>query len=406
MKVKKLLYICLLCGMVALSGCGEKSTNADANIATGTAVEVMRTAKGEIAVENRLNGKVVSENEVSIYSPISAEVTSVNVKVGDEVTPSTVLFTVKNDSLMRSHQALVDDYNRTKDLLNKQIELAEKSLEDTKTIYNEQVRQAEISARNVHALYEVGAATALELDNVDFALEQAKIGADSAIKQAELSLTSTKNSAASTLTSLENGIKDSWDVVDKTNGKSTISGTVTAVNIKKGAFASPQVASVVVSSGKKQQVLVSVSETLKPNINAGDEVDVVISAISKELIHGVIDSVSPSPNAMTSLYDVYVNLVDENVPTSLGMFAEVTFKTNRKDNAISVPTQAILTDGETQYVFVTEDDVTAKKVVVETGIVGNSDTEIISGLNEGDKLIIKGQSYLADASSIRIVEGE
>ena len=406
MKIRNLVCISLVCSMVALSGCNDKTVNTDGNVKAGTAVEVMNVATGEIAVESRLNGKVVSENEVSIFSPISAEVTSVNVKVGDEVTPNTVLFTVENDSLMRNHQALVDDYNRTKDLLDKQVALAEKSLEDTKTIYNEQVRQAEVSARNIHALYDVGAATTLEVDNVDFALQQAKIGAESAIRQAEITLTSTKNSAQSTLTSLENGIKDSWDVVDKTYGKSTISGTVTAVNVKKGAFASPQMASVVVSSGKKQQVLVSVSETLKPSINAGDKVDVVISALGKELLNGVIDSVSPSPNAMTSLYDVYINLEDENVPTSLGMFAEVTFKTNKKDSAITVPTQSILTDGETQYVFITEDDVTAKKIVVETGIVGTTNTEVVSGLSEGDKLVIKGQSYLSDSSSIRIVEGE
>jgi len=405
MKIRNLMCIGLLCGMLVISGCGDKTVNAD-DTKAGTAVEVQNVSLGEIAVESRINGRVVSENEVSIYSPISAEVKAVNVKVGDEVTPSTVLFTVDNESLMRNYNALVADYERTKLLLEQQVALAEKSVEDTKTIYNEQVRQAEVSAKNIKALYEVGAATKIELDNVNFALEQAKIGAESAIKQAEITLTSTKNSAESTLTSLQNGIKDSWDVVDKTYGKSTISGTVTAVNIKKGAFASPQVASVVVSSGKKQQVLVSVSETLKPNINAGDEVDVVISAVRKEPIKGVIDSVSPSPSQMTSLYDVYINLVDEEIPTSLGMFAEVTFRTNKKDSAITVPTQAILTDGEVQYVYITEDDVTAKKVIVETGIVGKTNTEITNGLNEGDKLVIKGQSYLSDSSSIRIVEGE
>lgn len=405
MKFKSIICISLVCCIVLISGCGEKATNANEEV-KGTAVEVLNIVPSEIAVENRLNGRVVSESEVSIYSPVSGEVKAVNVKVGDEVTPNTVLFSVDNASLMRSYNALVDDYNRTKELLDKQIALAEKSLEDTKTIYNEQVRQAEINAKNVHALFEVDAATSLEVDNVDFALEQAKMGAESAIKQAEITLTSTKNSAESTLTSMQNGISDSWDVIDKTNGKSTISGKVTAVNIKKGAFASPQVACVVVSNDKKQQVAVSVSETLKPYINAGDEVQVIISAISKEPIKGVIDSVSPSPNNMTSLYDVNINLIDENIPTSLGMFAEVTFKTNKKENAISVPTQAILTDGETQYVYITTDNLTAKKVIVETGIVGNENTEIVSGLKEGDKIIVKGQTYLSDASQLRIVGEE
>ena len=36
-------------------------------------------------------------------------------------------------------------------------------------------------------------------------------------------------------------------------------------------------------------------------------------------------------NWASKLYDVYINLIDEEIPTSLGMFAEVTFKTNKKD---------------------------------------------------------------------------
>lgn len=405
MKVRNIICMSLICTTILLSGCGEKTVNTD-NTIKGTAVEVEDIKLSEIAVSNRINGRVVSENEVSIYSPISGEVKSVNVKVGDEVTPDKILFTVDNASLMRSYEALEADYNRTKDLLDKQIALAEKSLEDTKTIYNEQVRQAKRNAENMRVLFEADAITTLDLDNAEFALKQAEIGAESAIKQAEITLASTKNSAESTLTSMKNGMSDSWDVIDKTYGKSTISGTVTAVNIKKGAFTSPQIASVVVANNKKQQVAVSVSETLKPYINVGDEVEVLISAISNEPLKGVIDSVAPSPNNMTSLYDVNINLETEKLPTSLGMFAEVTFKTNKKENAISVPTQAILTDGETKYVYITEDGVTSKKIIVETGIVGNTNTEIISGLKEGDRLIVKGQTYLSDTANIRIVGEE
>lgn len=405
MKVRSIICMSLICTTILLSGCGEKTVNTD-NTIKGTAVEVEDIKLSEIAVSNRINGRVISENEVSIYSPISGEVKSVNVKVGDEVTPDKVLFTVDNASLMRNYEALEADYNRTKDLLDKQIALAEKSLEDTKTIYNEQVRQAKRNAENMRVLFEADAITTLDLDNAEFALKQAEIGAESAIKQAEITLESTKNSAESTLTSMKNGMSDSWDVIDKTYGKSTISGTVTAVNIKKGAFTSPQIASVVVANNKKQQVAVSVSETLKPYINVGDEVEVLISAISNEPLKGIIDSVAPSPNNMTSLYDVNINLEDEKLPTSLGMFAEVTFKTNKKENAISVPTQAILTDGETKYVYITEDGITAKKIIVETGIVGNTNTEIINGLKEGDRLIVKGQTYLSDTANIRIVGEE
>ena len=109
---------------------------------------------------------------------------------------------------------------------------------------------------------------------------------------------------------------------------------------------------------------------------------------------------------MTSLYDVYINLPEDVETTSLGMFAEVTFRTNRKENAIVIPTQSILTDGESQYVFVTEDEKTAKKVEIQTGLVGKDTTEVTSGLKEGDSLIVKGQSYLSDTAPVRVVGEE
>ena len=81
MKIRNLVCIGILCGVIILSGCGDKATNTDIDKKSSTAVEVINVKSGEIAVESRINGRVVSENEVSIYSPINAEVKSVNVKL-------------------------------------------------------------------------------------------------------------------------------------------------------------------------------------------------------------------------------------------------------------------------------------------------------------------------------------
>ena len=94
MKAKSLIVGTCLCGMLLLTGCGEKDVVTNMENNEGTAVEVSTIALGEIATENRINGRVVSENEVSIYAPTVAEVKSVNVKVGDKVSTNTVLFTL------------------------------------------------------------------------------------------------------------------------------------------------------------------------------------------------------------------------------------------------------------------------------------------------------------------------
>lgn len=391
--------------VLTLSACNEKEVINQNNEVISTPVEIQTVAMEDISNVNRINGSVIAQDEVSIFAPVSGEVTGVNVKVGDKVTKNQILFSVDNASLTRNYQALVDDYNRTKDLYDKQIALVEQSLQDTKTIYNEQVRLAKQTADNTKALFEVGAATSIDVENAEFALNQAQIGAKSAIEQAEITLTSTKNSAESTLTQLRNSMKDVQETLDKTYAKSTIDGTVTMVNVKKGSMASPQAVAIMVSGDTNQQIKISVSEKIVPYIAVGDTADVRINALGTDVITCIVDSVSPSPNAATHLYDIYLNLPD-NVKGALGMFAEVTLKTDVRADSIVIPTQTILTDGETQFVYVTDDEIVAKKVVIETGLVGDGVTQVTSGLTAGDNLIVKGQNYLSDGSSLRVVGRE
>ena len=70
-----------------------------------------------------------------------------------------------------------------------------------------------------------------------------------------------------------------------------------------------------------------------------------------------------------------------------------------------VPTEAILTSKDVQYVFVVEGD-TAKYVEVTTGLTGSGVTEVTSGLTEGQQLVTVGQAYLSDGDSVRVVSGE
>ena len=88
-----------------------------------------------------------------------------------------------------------------------------------------------------------------------------------------------------------------------------------------------------------------------------------------------------------------------------GMFADVTFHTDVSENTIVVPTEAVLTRGETQYVFVVENGA-AKYVEVLTGLTGNGVTEVLSGLSAGQQLVTVGQAYLSDGDPVRIVSGD
>ena len=69
------------------------------------------------------------------------------------------------------------------------------------------------------------------------------------------------------------------------------------------------------------------------------------------------------------------------------------------------PTEAVLTRGDTRYVFVVEDGA-AKYVEVSTGLTGNGVTEVLTGLSAGQQLVTVGQAYLHEGDSVRVVSGE
>ena len=70
-----------------------------------------------------------------------------------------------------------------------------------------------------------------------------------------------------------------------------------------------------------------------------------------------------------------------------------------------IPSEAILTSNNVQYVFVVDGE-TARYQQVETGLSGNGVTEITSGLEAGEQLVTVGQAYLSDGDAVRIVSGE
>ena len=94
----------------------------------------------------------------------------------------------------------------------------------------------------------------------------------------------------------------------------------------------------------------------------------------------------------------------ESVDLSIGLFARACFRTDARTDAVLVPTEAILTSEEEQYVYIVEDD-TAYRVTVTTGLVGEEETEIVTGLTGGEQLVTRGQSYLSDGAPVRITEG-
>ena len=383
--MKKFLAVFLaLLSVLTLSACGG-AEHAAAEIPAGVAVQVKTVERRDVATENRVSGTVTSDDETSIYVAATAKCTAVYFEAGDEVEKGDILCTLDLGSTQASYNAARISYNsastsyaQQKEYFDKQTALAEKNVEDTK------------------ALFAIGAASQLEIDQAELQLLQLRATRDQTLSQLQAGMESYRSNLEQLGVVMD-------DVDESGNVIAPASGTLASITATEGGYVSASYPVAVISGAEQSKVTVYVSEALVPKLAIGDAAHVSVAAAGAEF-SGVIRSVEQTANMQTKLYAVVLSVPNDAEGLISGMFADVTFYTETAAGAVAVPSEAILTANGSQYVYIVEDGA-AKSVAVTTGLTGDGVTEVLSGLSSGEQLVVVGQQYLSDGDAVRVVGG-
>ena len=387
MNHNRIFALALAAGMtLSLASCAAPKEESNYVAPAGVAVQVEPVSRTNIATDNRASGKVASDNETNVFVPTNALCTAVyvsqgdTVNAGDKICTLDLAATIANKNAANvNYQSLVNQYNAQKSLLDKQIALAENNLFTTQR------------------LFEIGAASQLEVDNAQITLEQAIMGRDSALAQLEAGIQSGKASLEQVQMVLEH-------VDSRGNVIAPVPGTISTLTAVESSFVTASYPVAVIQGAEQMKITVYVSEALIPALHVGGVADVTVETAGATF-QSEIRSVDRSANPQLGLYGVTLSVPAEVAGLLPGMFADVTFHTDTRENTIVIPSQSIQTNDDIQYVYVVEND-TAVYTEVTTGLAGSGVTEILSGLEEGDVLVTVGQTYLTDGSAVRVVSGE
>ena len=389
MKQKRIISIVLAAALaLSLTACRQEADaeGGDGDAAAGVAVQVQEVKQDTISTENKVSGRVAANGQESVFVAAQAQCTAVYVEVGDWVAAGDVLCALDMASTLSSYSAANITYSS-----------AVQSYNDQAAIFDKQIALAEKNVSDLKALFEIGAASQLEIDQAELSLQSAQAQRDATLAQLEAGMQSYKANVEQLSAVLEN-------VDSQGNVIAPISGTILTLNAVESSYVTASMPVAVIDGADRMEIVVSVSEALVPKLARGDEVDVSISALNVQLV-GSIKQLERSASMQTKLYNVTIS-IDEDVDGLLsGMFADVSFRTDTSANAIVIPTEAILTGNGVQHVFVVENNA-ARYVEITAGLTGSGVTEVTSGLNAGDMLVTVGQAYLSDGDAVRIVSGE
>ena len=388
----KLLALSMAAAMaLTLTGCGSKSEASSSSSSEGTsqgvAVQVEEIQLSDISTDNSVSGQVASDDERSIFIAASVKCTKTYFEAGDRVNAGDVICTLDLASTQASYEAATISYNS-----------AAQSYRDQSEVFAQQISLYQKNLADLKQLYEIGAASQIEIDQAQLQLDSAIATRNATLAQLEAGMQSYRSNIEQLSTVLEN-VDGSGNVI------APITGNLVNMNAVENSFISNTMPVAVIDGADQMKVKVSVSETLIPKLNIGDEADISVSSIGKTFT-GTIRSVEQAASQQTKLYTVTLAVPSDVSGLLSGMFADVTFHTDTSKNTIVIPTETIMTSGNSQYVYIVENGDTARYVEVTTGLTGTGVTEITSGLEAGQQLVVVGQTYLSDGDAVRVVSGE
>jgi multidrug efflux pump subunit AcrA (membrane-fusion protein) len=182
---------------------------------------------------------------------------------------------------------------------------------------------------------------------------------------------------------------------------SPIKGRVIDKPIEVGSVVSAKQLLLTVADLSQLIIRTAVSELLLPKLKIGQKIPVHVDAYPNQQFSGTISLISPHVDPATRTGEIEVRVADAAGRLKPGMLATLTIVTERRENALAVPSDAIIVKSDGQSVVFVAQDSVAHQRMIATGLITKTQTEIRDGLHAGERVVVMGQELLKDGLPVR-----
>jgi Cu(I)/Ag(I) efflux system membrane fusion protein len=179
---------------------------------------------------------------------------------------------------------------------------------------------------------------------------------------------------------------------------SPFDGVVMNIGAREGERITPASELYMITDLSRVWVIVDIYEDDMPWVRKGDTANIQVAAIPGRTFTGKVAYIYPYMEAKTRTIKVRIELDNAKLELKPEMFANVNIASDKQITALVVPSEAIVRTGTQEQVFVQRapGQFEPRKVVV--GVATNGQTQIVSGLNEGEVVVTSSQ-FLIDSES-------
>lgn len=362
--MRKLLVVILINTMI-IAGCSAPDNNKiTEDINDGIPVSSSEVRMLPMLEKILTLGEIQAATSISVMTGGRGDVKEVYVKPGDIVKRGEELLKLDSDSLRSNFNAQESQLRTQRDNLKIQ--------------YNDLLR----TFRQKEILYDEGAISQTEYDNLSSELERAKKKYDDSVAN------------------YNNQVKILREDIADRSITSPITGKVAALYVEKNESVENEIAVEIIDDNAmiaKTMITADQLEQLKLN----DKTLIYPDGDYSYPIEGKITILNEIAEQSTGLFEVEIAIGDTDIALRSGEYAEIEFIVDEREVPI-IPKKAVKRVGQDNFVFVIRDKIASKRKV-DLGITQGENIEVINGLSSGEVIVDRGRAFVEDGDLVNVI---
>lgn len=175
-------------------------------------------------------------------------------------------------------------------------------------------------------------------------------------------------------------------------------GTVLRIGARAGQFVTPTTELYMMVDLGQVWVYADVYEYELPWVKEGDEVAMTLASVPGKTFRGTLDYIYPYAEAKTRTTKVRMVFDNSDQLLRPDMFADVTIFSDRQEDAIVIPSEAVVRSGNRKQAFVVRAPGKFEPRDIQTGIESRGFVTVLEGVSEGEEVVTSAQ-FLVDSES-------
>lgn len=362
--------IAIIAVTLLIFGCSDKvkPEKTDVERPAVTGVVVIKVHPSQVDRYYETSGTVRAKTISTISSRVMGTVTSINVREGDRVSKGEQLLTIDDRDLTQKMKTAEEGYKESLKALEAAKEnrsLMDITYKRYRDLYDEKV----ISEQEMDEIK-----TKKKVSDIEYQRAQAMAkGAEAAFLETQINHGFAKITAP-------------------------ISGVITEKKIEVGSMAVPGTPLLMAEDDSSFRIEANIDERLSEKLRVGIPVNVIIDSIGKQ-IKGVISEIVPAVDPMSRTFLIKIDIKVESLRT--GLYGRVLVPEGKRET-ILVPKESVVEKGQLVGVYAVDDKGVITYRLIKTGKMYNEKVEVVSGLSNGDRIVVDGVEKVVDGGIVKL----